>query len=132
MALFLLYSRIDDPVIQYLIEQQFPFVLIGKPHQSTGEVTYIDNDNYLAGRELTEYFISLGHKRLAFIGGSPDLMVTKERLAGFKEALKLADLPMSDDYIVYMEFFCVKAASGRWSSFFPWNSLQVLLLLLMI
>ncbi len=103
-GIVLSYSRIDDPVIQYLIEQQFPFVLIGKPHQSTEEVTYIDNDNYLAGRELTEYFISLGHKRLAFIGGSPDLMVTKERLAGFKEALKLADLPMSDDYIVYMEF----------------------------
>jgi DNA-binding LacI/PurR family transcriptional regulator len=103
-GIVLLYSRIDDKVIQYLIEQDFPFVLIGKPHQAVEEVTYIDNDNYLAGREVTEYLISLGHKQIAFVGGSPDLMVTKERLAGVREALKIAGLPLLDEYIFYMDF----------------------------
>ncbi|MCP8968273.1 LacI family DNA-binding transcriptional regulator [Ectobacillus ponti] len=103
-GIVLLYSRVDDPVTKYLVEQEFPFVLIGKPHHISEDITYIDNDNYSAGREVTEYLISLGHRQIAFIGGSPDLMVTKERLAGYREALKLADLPLPDDYIFYMEF----------------------------
>lgn len=103
-GIILLYSRVNDQIIQYLIEQHFPFVLIGKPHQAIEEITYIDNDNYSAAREVTEYLIKGGHERIAFIGGSLDLMVTKERLSGFKEALKIADLPISEEYICYMEF----------------------------
>ncbi|MFX3624916.1 MAG: LacI family DNA-binding transcriptional regulator [Ectobacillus sp.] len=103
-GIVVLYSRINDKVIEYLTEQNFPFVLIGKPHHTSEEVTYVDNDNYSAGREVTQYLISLGHKRIAFIGGSPDLMVTKERLAGFKEAMKLADLELPEEYVFYMEF----------------------------
>jgi DNA-binding LacI/PurR family transcriptional regulator len=103
-GIVVLYSRMDDKVIQYLKDQKFPFVLIGKPEHASEDVTYIDNDNYLAGREVTEYLISLGHERIAFIGGSPDLMVTKERLAGFKEALKLADLSLPEEYVFYMDF----------------------------
>ncbi len=31
-------------------------------------------------------------------------MVTKERLTGFKEAIKLADLQLPEEYVFYMEF----------------------------
>ncbi|WP_416828721.1 LacI family DNA-binding transcriptional regulator [Ectobacillus polymachus] len=103
-GIIVLYSRTNDKVVQYLHEQQFPFVLIGKPSHAMESITYIDNDNYLAGREVTEYLLSLGHKRIAFIGGSPDLMVTKERLAGYKEALKLANIALPDEYVCFMEF----------------------------
>lgn len=103
-GIVLLYSRVDDKIIQYLNEKKFPFVLIGKPQQTTRDITYIDNDNYSAGREVTEYLIRLGHTHIAFIGGSPNLMVTKERLSGFREALLMADLHISNDYICHMEF----------------------------
>ena len=46
MALFFLYSRENDRIIQYLHEQNFPFVLIGKPYDRKDEITYVDNDNY--------------------------------------------------------------------------------------
>ncbi|CAM4015222.1 LacI family DNA-binding transcriptional regulator [Mesobacillus zeae] len=103
-GIVLLYSRVDDKIIQYLIEKKFPFVLIGKPQQTAQDITYTDNDNYSAGREVTEYLIKLGHTHIAFIGGSPNLMVTKERLSGFREALLMADLQISNDYICHMEF----------------------------
>lgn len=103
-GIVLLYSRINDKVMQYLIEQKFPFVLIGKPQQAGQDITYIDNDNYSAGKGVTEYLIKLGHKHIAFIGGNPNLMVTKERLSGFKEAHKNAGMDISDEYICHMEF----------------------------
>lgn len=103
-GIVLLYSRIDDKIMQYLIEQDFPFVLIGKPQNFAQEITYIDNDNYSAGKDAADYLINLGHRQIAFIGGNPDLMVTKERLSGFKEALKNAGLEIPEEYICHMEF----------------------------
>ncbi|MFD3449326.1 LacI family DNA-binding transcriptional regulator [Microbacteriaceae bacterium 4G12] len=103
-GIILLYSRMNDPIIEYLRKQDFPFVLIGKPYERKEEITYIDNNNYAASREVTEYLISLGHKRIAFIGGDSDLLVTKDRLAGMKDALKLADISLPAEYILNLGF----------------------------
>jgi DNA-binding LacI/PurR family transcriptional regulator len=103
-GIIVLYSRQDDAVINYLVQQEFPFVLIGKPSDGMENITYIDNDNYKAAREVTDYLINLGHEHIAFIGGSKNLLVTKERLSGFTEALKLNDLEVREAYIKYTEF----------------------------
>ncbi|GGE80562.1 LacI family DNA-binding transcriptional regulator [Priestia taiwanensis] len=103
-GIVVLYSRQDDSIIQYLLQNNFPFVLIGKPSNEMENITYIDNDNYKATREVTDYLLSLGHTRIAFVGGSKDLLVTKDRLAGFTDALKLNDLTIEEAYIKHMEF----------------------------
>lgn len=103
-GIILLYSRENDRIIQYLNEKNFPFVLIGKPYDKKDKITYVDNDNYTAAREVAEYFISLGHKRIAFIGGGSDLLVTKDRLAGMSDALKLADIQLPSEYIFHLDF----------------------------
>ncbi|MEI4803138.1 LacI family DNA-binding transcriptional regulator [Bacillus sp. NPDC077411] len=103
-GIILLYSRMNDRILEYLHEQNFPFVLIGKPYERKEDITYIDNDNYAAAREVTEYLISLGHDRIAFIGGDSDLLVTKDRLAGMTDALKLADISLPSEYILNLGF----------------------------
>ncbi|MED2830142.1 LacI family DNA-binding transcriptional regulator [Bacillus thuringiensis] len=103
-GIILLYSRENDRIIQYLHEQNFPFVLIGKPYDRKDEITYVDNDNYTAAREVAEYLISLGHKQIAFIGGGSDLLVTRDRLAGMSDALKLADIVLPKEYILHFDF----------------------------
>lgn len=50
-GIILLYSRENDHIIQYLQQQNFPFVLIGKPYERKNEITYVDNDNYTAARK---------------------------------------------------------------------------------
>lgn len=103
-GIVLLYSRINDPVITYLLELDFPFVLVGKPYQDGDKFTYVDNDNYGAGREVTNYLLSVGHERIAFIAGNRRLMVTEERLLGYQDALKLHDIPFCEKYIKFMDF----------------------------
>ncbi len=68
------------------------------------EITYVDNDNYTAAREVAEYLISLGHKQIAFIGGGSDLLVTRDRLVGMSDALKLADIVLPKEYILHFDF----------------------------
>jgi DNA-binding LacI/PurR family transcriptional regulator len=100
----LLYSKVEDRVIAYLRERDFPFVVIGKPFKDDENISYVDNDNFKAGKEVTEHLIQLGHDRIGFIGGNLDLVVTVERLLGYEKALRNSGLTLIDDYIVNDEF----------------------------
>src|SRR5699024_12491552 len=78
-GIILFYSRQGDPVASFLHEKNFPFLMVGQPSDHDREITYVDNDNFLAGKEITEYLINMGHDKIAFIGGSKDLFVTEDR-----------------------------------------------------
>ncbi|MEH7444472.1 LacI family DNA-binding transcriptional regulator [Bacillus sp. JJ1122] len=100
----LLYSKVEDRVIAYLRERDFPFVVIGKPFKDDENISYVDNDNFKAGKEVTEHLIQLGHDRIGFIGGNLDLVVTVERLLGYEKALRNSGISLIDEYIVNDEF----------------------------
>lgn len=100
----LLYSLIEDRVISYLKEIDFPFVLIGKPFKDSNSINYVDNDNYYASRKVTEYLISLDHDRIGFIGGNLDLVVTIDRLEGYEKALRKHSIPYREEYVVQQQF----------------------------
>ena len=103
-GMILLNSKVEDKAISYLRERDFPFVVIGKPSKDAEEITHVDNDNVRAMREATEYLIDHGHRKIAFIGGSLELMVTVDRLNGYKQALKKANIPIKNEYILHEEF----------------------------
>ncbi|MBD1380590.1 LacI family DNA-binding transcriptional regulator [Metabacillus arenae] len=103
-GLILLYSRVDDMLTNYLRQNKVPFVMVGKPFNAIEEITHVDNDNYKAAKEVTEYLINQGHKRIAFIGGSLKLAVTVDRLQGYEKAIRNAGLNFRDDYVIHEEF----------------------------
>lgn len=86
-GVLLLYSRKDDALISYLMKANVPFTVIGRPYKKEQQITYVDNDNIQIAIEMTEYLIQLGHKRIAFIGGNLEFVVTLDRLKGYEEAL---------------------------------------------
>ena len=103
-GIILLYSMIDDKIIEYLTTRKFPFVVIGKPYNLADKITHVDNDNYMAAKEATEYIIGRGHNKIGFIGGSPRLTVTLDRLNGYKEALRVSNIDLNEDYIIHGDF----------------------------
>lgn len=103
-GVILLYSRTEDKVLNYLRERKFPFVVIGKPFKDVDQITYVDNDNYKASKEATNYLLSLGHKQIGFIGGDLNFVVTIERILGFEKALREANIESNDEYIIHSEF----------------------------
>ena len=100
----LLYSKVEDKLMMYLRERNFPFVMVGKPFKYVEEITHVDNDNFRATKEAAEYMLNLGHQRIAFIGGDLNLVVTIERLLGYEKALREAGISLRDDYIIHEEF----------------------------
>ncbi|SFE06289.1 LacI family DNA-binding transcriptional regulator [Fictibacillus sp. FJAT-27399] len=103
-GIILLYSSVDDKVMNYLIEKKFPFTLIGKPFKNEDAITHIDNDNFKAAREMADYLISLGHDKIGFVGGSSHLVVTIDRLLGYEKSLRIHQIPYRDEYIIHEEF----------------------------
>ena len=96
----ILYSKKDDPVIDYLFNEGLLYILIGKATQYTDQTIYIDNDNLLAGREAAEYLYQLGHRRIAYLGSDSSLMFSADRKAGYQLALASHQLPVRPEYCV--------------------------------
>ncbi|MCA0984701.1 LacI family DNA-binding transcriptional regulator [Halobacillus yeomjeoni] len=103
-GIILLYSQVDDPIVNFLLAQDFPFSIVGKPSDRVDEITHVDNDNVRAGKEITKHLIDLGHECIAFIGGSMDRVVTVDRMRGYQLALEEAGLPYLEEYRVHTEF----------------------------
>lgn len=57
-------------------------------------------DNRYGTHEATQHLIKLGHKRIAFLGGTEEISDYHERLAGFMDAMNEAGLKVPSAYIV--------------------------------
>ena len=99
-GIIILYSKKEDPVIDYLFNEGLLYILIGKATQYTNQTIYIDNDNLLAGREAAEYLYQLGHRRIAYLGSDSSLMFSADRKAGYQLALASHQLPVRPEYCV--------------------------------
>jgi DNA-binding LacI/PurR family transcriptional regulator len=103
-GVIVMYSKRDDKVVPYLMESGIPFVVIGKPVFESNKIMYVDNDNVQAAKEVTEYLIQFGHKKVAFIGGDSRFEVMDARLNGFREALRENKLNSPEEYIKHFQF----------------------------
>ena len=99
----LLYSRKDDPVIEYLCEHGILYVIVGKPYDMAAQTLSIDNDNLNASREATDYLYDLGHRRIGYLGSTSKFIFATERQAGYQLSLMLHGLTPRSDYCVEME-----------------------------
>jgi LacI family transcriptional regulator len=78
--------------------QSTPFVLVDRPFPHL-RANFVGTDDYAGGRLATEHLISLGRKRLAYIG-SPDLSPAAERFRGFRMALRDHDIELRDEFVL--------------------------------
>jgi LacI family transcriptional regulator len=65
-------------------------------------------DDFAAAKEMTEYLIGLGHRRLGLITGHPEHIASKERERGFRAAVGDARL-RRDDFAVEQGFFTFRS-----------------------
>ena len=86
-GLCLFNAKDNDEDIEYLKKINFPFVIIGRPEEVKG-VLWADNDNFQAMYLLTQKLIEMGHETIGFIGAKGNLNMSKDRLEGYKQALR--------------------------------------------
>jgi len=67
---------------------------------SLADIPSVHIDNVDAAREATDFLISKGHKKIAFITGQSTSLLTKDRESGYRTAMSKAGLPVDDGWIV--------------------------------
>lgn len=55
--------------------------------------------NYQGAREAVQYLLSLGHRRIGFISGRPELISASRREKGYREALQQGGIPIDEELI---------------------------------
>ena len=90
-------------VIRLLAAAGTPCVLIspGDCNPARGSVSM---DDTLAAREMTEYLLALGHRRIGFICGPAAQAAAPRRLAGYAQALAAHGLALDPALVVQGDF----------------------------
>lgn len=82
-----------DSWAKSLTEAGLPTIFIGRPWDTSFNVTYVDADNYEGGRLAARHLAAIGRTRLATVAGPTDMTAATDRLAGWKQGLWEAGLP---------------------------------------
>lgn len=85
-GLILASSRSGDRLLQDLVGEGFPFVLIGRVPEPL-PISWVNNDNVAVGAMAVEHLLFRGHRRIGLIGGQADTTVDQDRRQGYRRAL---------------------------------------------
>lgn len=69
------------------------------PQSGGAGLPTVDSDNLKGARMATEYLIGLGHQRIGFLAGRPDLESARQREQGYRQALDAAGIPIDPTLI---------------------------------
>ena len=67
---------------------------------SLADLPSVHIDNVEAAREATDFLISKGHQKIAFISGQKTSLLTKDREFGYRSAMHKADLSIKDGWVL--------------------------------
>ncbi|MFE8702442.1 LacI family DNA-binding transcriptional regulator [Cytobacillus sp. FJAT-54145] len=95
--------RTDDPYLQEVVESNIPCVLIDIPIE-TETVGYVTTNNRQGAQKAVDHLIRLGHQNIAMINGHEFAVVSQERLKGYQDALKVANIEFNPDWVVNGDF----------------------------
>lgn len=84
--------------VQRLLDVNIPIVVVDRRVQDA-EVDTVVIDNFAAAYKLTHHLIENGYQKIGAVFGSITATTARERLEGFQQALKDADLPINDHHI---------------------------------
>ncbi len=103
-GMFVQASRVGVDTTDVLLSERLPFVLLGRPMEDAPAISWVEVDARQATREAIQHLVMLGHRRIGFIGGYPNMVVTLDRLEGYRQALAEAALPYDERWVGYGMF----------------------------
>lgn len=95
-------------IIESLDEVDAPFVSTSKISDEESMV-YVDVDNYYGATLAIEHLISLGHRRIGFIG-KPTVTSAKDRLRGYKAVLDKYKIPFDENLVKISDDASIQSA----------------------
>ncbi|WP_431933371.1 LacI family DNA-binding transcriptional regulator [Nonomuraea jabiensis] len=77
---------------------QLPLVVIDPLHLPHAGVTSVGSTNFAGGLAATQHLLSLGHRRIAYLGGQATAACNQARLHGYRAAMEAEGVPVPPGY----------------------------------
>jgi LacI family transcriptional regulator len=90
------------------VDAACPIVAVD-PNVGPSHLATVDSQNYEGAVTAVEHLIGLGHRRIGFLAGRPDLESARRREAGYRAALVAAGIEV-DDALIQVGAFTEEAA----------------------
>jgi LacI family transcriptional regulator len=79
-------ALLNDDIVAECHRRQVPFVLVNRTVAGATATSVVTNDSY-GIRLAVEHLVTLGHRKIAFVGGPRNTSTSKSRHEGFTEAM---------------------------------------------
>lgn len=96
-GMILVTSTITSQQWGQFLHRNIPVVTIDPVNIPSPEMPSVGATNFNGGMEATAHLVGLGHRRIGFIEGPPDAMVSIARLHGYRAALSRSGLTGDPD-----------------------------------
>lgn len=95
--------RTGDPYIEQATHSDIPTVILGLP-AATAHCGSIVTENVSGAAMAVQHLIDYGHRRILFINGHQQTVVSQFRLDGYKKALLDNGISYKENYVAHADF----------------------------
>jgi LacI family transcriptional regulator len=95
----LTHLHIHDWRVQHLVSQGVPFAALGNTSDGL-DFPRVEVDRKNSTIALVRHLSDCGFRRIAFIGGSPDLKIQEDQFEGYLEGLRATEMDYHSDLVV--------------------------------
>ena len=100
ISLMILGTKIDSTIIKELESTSIPTMLMDS-YVKNPKVACISSDNINSIAEIVNHLIKLGHRKIGFLGGDQNSIVTRERFSGYLIGLIEGNIEFNSKYVRY-------------------------------
>jgi LacI family transcriptional regulator len=104
-------NTLSPPIIEALERVRLPAVLLDPTEPlPDASIVSVGATNFAGGHAAAKHLLSLGHRRIAYLGGTVHAGTNQARLHGFRSAMEAAGAPVPDELVRHAGTF--HAAEG--------------------
>ena len=95
---------LEDPWLKDFKRTSTPTVLFDNYVSKNPNTCYIGTDSAEIMELIVSHLYHLGHKKIAFLNGSKNSLITEQRMDSFYSSMKSRNLPVDDELAIYAYF----------------------------
>jgi DNA-binding LacI/PurR family transcriptional regulator len=99
MGVIAVFSDLSAEMREQLRARDIPFVVVDPTGEPLHDTPSVGATNWNGGLTATRHLLSLGHRRIAVIGGPAGILCSRARVDGFRAAMDEAGVPIDPSLV---------------------------------
>ncbi len=116
-GVILVTSQLTTAMQMQLKRLDVPLVVVDAVGRPAPDVPTIGATNWAGGLSAAEHLTSLGHQRIGFIGGPPEMQCSRARFDGYRAALEAAGIAFDETLVCPGDFYHSSGYAGALALF---------------